>query len=248
LNDSLAQAKRALYALPFVLSLAFTVGCAPMKAGQLPDDPTHETVKPGVNDKNAPVLDDGLSNLDANTRAEILASHGNVDPTGLIPKNLLSKALAYYDRNQATIPNKAYLSVIDFAKPSNKHRLFIIEMKTGKVWALPVAHGKGSDLNNDGIAERFSNVSGSESSSLGVYRTAETYIGHNDLSLRLDGLSATNSNVRARDIVVHGASYVKDIDMKQGRSWGCPAVPLEVRDKVIGLLKGGSIILADKSF
>jgi hypothetical protein len=47
-------------------------------------------------------------------------------------------------------------------------------------------------------------------SSLGVYKTAETYNGKHGLSLRLDGLSPTNSKARERAVVVHGADYVED--------------------------------------
>src|SRR5690606_28831407 len=108
--------------------------------------------------------------------------------------------------------------------PSNKKRLHVINMSTGAGWSLHVAHGKGSDKNHDAYAERFSNTSGSNASSLGAYLTAETYSGSNGYSLRLDGLSTTNSNARRRAVVVHGASYVKDSNVKQGRSWGCPAV------------------------
>jgi len=117
-------------------------------------------------------------------------------------------------------------------------------MSTGAVLSLHVAHGMGSDKNNNGYAESFGNTSGSEKSSLGYYRAAETYIGVHGLSLRLDGLSSSNSNVRSRAIVIHPALYVIDANIKQGRSWGCLAIPYADRDKVIGLLKGGSIIYA----
>ena len=55
-----------------------------------------------------------------------------------------------------------------------------------------------SDPENDGTPRRFSNVEGSLQSSLGYYVTAETYEGKWGYSLRLDGLSATNSQVRKR--------------------------------------------------
>ncbi|MCP5916770.1 murein L,D-transpeptidase catalytic domain family protein, partial [Klebsiella pneumoniae] len=75
-------------------------------------------------------------------------------------------------------------------------RFFIVDMNSGSVWPLHVAHGKGSDSNHDGYAEKFSNTSGSNASSLGYYITAETYNGSNGYSLRLDGMSSTNSNAR----------------------------------------------------
>ena len=48
-----------------------------------------------------------------------------------------------------------------------------------------VAHGRGS---GDNPTTRFSNLPGSHQSSLGLFRTSETYVGHNGYSLRLEGL------------------------------------------------------------
>jgi hypothetical protein len=164
-----------------------------------------------------------------------------------VPTDLLKKAVLYFDANQSKFPNKNYISVIDFKKSSKLKRFFIIDLKTGKVLAVHTAHGKGSDANHDGLAEKFSNVSGSNASSLGVYKTAETYNGSHGRSLRLDGLSSTNSNARARAIVIHGASYVSESNVIQGRSWGCPALAESLKDKVIDMVKGGSMIYAGLS-
>jgi hypothetical protein len=176
-----------------------------------------------------------------------LARYSNLDPNHQVPRNLLATALKYFDDHAASIKNKDYISVIDFSLPSTKHRFWIINMKTGDVFGTTVAHGKNSDKNNDGYADAFSNAPNSDMSSLGVYMTAETYSGKHGLSLRLDGKSATNSNVRARAVVVHGADYVQDKEVRQGRSWGCPAVPMAYRDKIIGWLKNGSVIYAGLS-
>ena len=136
------------------------------------------------------------------------------------------------------------MTVIDFAKRSSQNRFFVITIKTGSVWAIRTAHGKGSDAEHDGYAEKFSNVPNSNASSLGAYIAAETYYGSHDLSLRLDGKSSTNSKARERAIVIHGASYVQEANVIQGRSWGCPAVSMPNRDKVVNTLKGGSLVFA----
>jgi hypothetical protein len=51
-----------------------------------------------------------------------------------------------------------------------------------------------------------------------------------------------NTNARAREIVVHGAEYVNPgiIEMKGrlGRSFGCPAVSIDVIDQVIDTIQG----------
>lgn len=174
----------------------------------------------------------------------ILRLYQYVDPGKLIPRVLLNKALVYYHANRAYLPNQKYLTIINFSAHSSRQRMFIISMNSGEVLPLHMAHGTGSDPRNTGYATRFSNVEGSHRSSLGFYRTAETYFGKHGYSLRLDGLSETNSNARARAIVIHGATYVQDKNVKQGRSWGCPAVSMAQRVKVIDMLKEGSLIYA----
>jgi len=178
---------------------------------------------------------------------EVLDRYADIDPNGVVPADLLERALVYYDFNHDLLDNDRYLTVIDFAQHSSKKRLYIVDMHDGSLERHVVAHGSGSDPNNDGIATQFSNVANSHKSSLGMYLTAETYSGKWGLSLRLDGLSETNSEARDRAIVMHGASYVANGKSKQGRSWGCPAIPLGERDEVIPMLKGGSLMYAERS-
>jgi len=75
------------------------------------------------------------------------------------------------------------------------------------------------------------------------FKTAETYVGNNGYSLRLDGLSTSNSNARSRAIVIHGASYVTPGE-KIGRSYGCPALEMNVHQDVIDRIKGGALLFA----
>ncbi len=174
----------------------------------------------------------------------ILKMFSYVDPNRVINQQARNEVLIYFYKNASRIRNKSYVSVIDFSLRSTKARFHIINMNTGAVWSIHTAHGKGSDADHDGYAEKFSNKSGSNASSLGFYLAAETYSGSKGLSLRLDGLSSTNSNARARAVVIHGASYVKESSVIQGRSWGCPAVAMNLRDNVVQSLKGGSLIYA----
>jgi hypothetical protein len=109
-----------------------------------------------------------------------------------------------------------------------------------------VAHGRGSGEN---MTTRFSNLPGSHQSSLGLFRTSETYVGHNGYSLRLDGLEpGFNDRARERDIVIHGASYVSDQMISRrggvGRSWGCPAVRTDIARPLIDAIKDGQYLFA----
>ncbi|RYZ76836.1 MAG: murein L,D-transpeptidase catalytic domain family protein [Proteobacteria bacterium] len=171
----------------------------------------------------------------------------SVDPQKIIPTKLIDSALSYFDANKGKIRNQKYLTIVDFSSASKNQRLFVINMADGSVWSGWVAHGSGSDRNNDGVADSFSNAPGSNASSLGYYLTAETYSGKHGLSLKLDGLSSTNSKARSRAIVLHGASYVSRASVRQGRSWGCLAVPMIDRNFLVNALKNGSLIYAGQS-
>ncbi len=215
----------------------------------LPDDPTEEIVSAPSDavtkaTEEIRALAFRKPNFTIAEQARVRAIYSYVDPLNLVPIKLRDDALAYFHANQIHFSNKNFVSIVDFSAHSSLARLFIIDMNTGAVLALHVAHGRGSDTNNDGYAEQFSNISGSKMSSLGYYATAETYQGSHGLSLRIDGLSSTNSNVRARAIVIHGSDYVSDADVTAGRSWGCFAIPMNDRDRVVGLLKGGSLLYA----
>lgn len=139
--------------------------------------------------------------------------------------------------------HKNRVAIVDFTKPSNEKRLYIVDLATRSlVYHTYVAHGKNSGYI---YAERFSNNPESLQSSLGFYRTEETYIGQHGYSLRLDGLDkGFNENARSRAIVMHGASYVGEDYVKRagrtGLSWGCPAVSEAESGPIIDYLKSGN--------
>lgn len=194
--------------------------------------------EPTVNEPDGPVTNDPGTSVPGGSSA-----YSHLDPDGMIPKSMLTKAINYFDQNKTKIKNKNYIVVIDFKKHSSKERFYLVDMQTGHVESYLMAHGRGSDEDHDGYATVFSNQSGSNASSVGYYLTAETYYGSNGFSLKLDGLSSTNSNARSRAIVIHGADYVTPGE-KMGRSWGCPALEQRFNAEVIGLIKGGALIYA----
>ena len=142
-------------------------------------------------------------------------------------------------------PKKEILTIIDYSKPSYEKRFYVIDLQNRKLlYNTLVAHGK-----NSGEIEctRFSNRPRSLQSSPGFYLTAESYTGRQGYSLRLDGLEpGINDLARARAIVIHGAEYVCQRYVDEygyiGKSWGCPALPLDVNKKIIDLIKGGSCL------
>lgn len=139
------------------------------------------------------------------------------------------------------------LAVIDYSLPSTKRRLWIFDLRQKSLLLRDfVAHGRASGEN---MAERFSNRLGSHQTSLGLFRTAESYRGKHGYSLRMDGLEpGLNDQARARAIVIHGADYVSPLLVQSqgriGRSLGCPAVRQEVARLVVDQLKGGQYLFA----
>jgi hypothetical protein len=142
-------------------------------------------------------------------------------------------------------PNKSLLSIIDYSKPSNEKRFFIIDVENRRlIYNTLVAHGKKSGYVN---ATKFSNKYGSHKSSLGFFRTGKSYYGKRGYSLELEGLEkGINDNARQRGIVIHGANYVSERIANGngviGRSWGCPAVSKKLSKEIINLLRGGSLL------
>ncbi len=158
--------------------------------------------------------------------------------------DLLSEALAARERLAPDAPVLRYLVTIDYALPSSERRLVVHDLEEDRSDAFLVAHGKGSDPDHDGLADRFSNTHGSKMTSLGAFLTGETYYGRHGLSLRLHGLETRNDEALARAIVIHGADYVRPGRAVLGRSWGCPALERQAVEHLIPLLKGGVFIYA----
>lgn len=167
-----------------------------------------------------------------------------------IPPKALGLALSFYTKNTKIINNHDFMAIADFNIHSTKPRLFLLNLKTGEVESMHVTHGKNSETAL-GVAGAFSNVVGSEMSSLGFYLTeGELYVGKHGNSLRLDGLSKTNSNARERYIVIHGADYATqwfaETKGRLGLSQGCPAVSPAKINGLIEKLKGQGILYIHK--
>ncbi|OVE56403.1 murein L,D-transpeptidase catalytic domain-containing protein [Chryseobacterium mucoviscidosis] len=113
---------------------------------------------------------------------------------------------------------------INFKIHSGKYRYFVYDLKNNKILQKAiVAHGDGSVVKNSS-ALKFSNVDGSHQSSLGKYEIRESYSGKFGKAYRLDGLDETNSNARARAIVLHSYYCIPDKESANPAclSFGCP--------------------------
>jgi hypothetical protein len=170
--------------------------------------------------------------------------------SGLRPEVLELALEAYARAEDAGHIRRPVLTIIDYELPSYRQRLWVIDMNTGRVlhqeW---VAHGMGRPRGSGGTMEEalsFSNEKGTLKSSLGLFVTAETYVGRHGYSLKLDGLEeGVNDKARERMIVLHGADYVSEDradDRLIGRSWGCPAVRPAISKTLIDDIKEGSVL------
>jgi hypothetical protein len=187
------------------------------------------------------------TNVDKNdpNKSSVLEKYAHLDPSHEVPNDLMEAALIFFDANLAKISNQNYLTIVDFNPRSDLPRFFLIDMKSGVVEKFYTTHGLNSDHQN--FARKFGNKINSGKSSLGFVLVAEEYSGKYKRSVRLDGISKTNSNIRARAIVIHGWDGVKQAPVVQGLSWGCFTLDWALKDAVIDKIKDGSLLYAEVS-
>lgn len=185
----------------------------------------------------------------ARERAVTETSAWNQASLGAIDRHVFELALkaARCAVRSGAIADPTTLTVIDYSKPSSEKRLWVFDLGTRELlYEELVAHGQGS---GDAVAKVFSNQPDTHASSLGLFRTEDTYVGRNGYSLRLTGLDeGFNDRARERAIVMHGAPYVSEDFVKKngrlGRSWGCPALRDGVAREVIDRVRGNGILFA----
>lgn len=180
-------------------------------------------------------------------------------PPPRLDRSLLDAALASFEKHichQGSGTGPSLIVVVDYARRSPEPRLYIVDLESGQGLDTPVvvAHGIGSDPDDDGFADAFGDVRDSWMSSLGAARGGELYHGRNGLSLRLDGLDTSNVSMRQRDIVVHSYaperrryfhySLLAARGGKPGASEGCFVVEPHRRDWLYDRLRDGGFLYA----
>lgn len=163
---------------------------------------------------------------------------------------IVATAKAGLARAGARVQRQDMVGVADFSQPSRLPRFHLVDIATGKVESLLVAHGRGSDPGHTGWLQSFSNQPGSQATSNGDYVTGDYYVGEHGRSIRLHGLDASNCNAEQRAIVIHSAWYVgPSMVMEHGRlgcSEGCFAVSPFDMPKVLSRLGPGRLLVATK--
>lgn len=131
---------------------------------------------------------------------------------------------------------------VDLSRHSGRRRFVAWDMaRMVPIFTCPVSHGSGSERSHVRSAyARFSNEDGSHLSSLGRAVVAERYEGRYGVAYRLDGLEATNSNLRSRCVVLHGWEYTTSYPIWPRAtvgSFGCPVLSRRMMARVDELLR-----------
>lgn len=199
------------------------------------------SAKPVAASAKAPLVEDVINRLS-----------GRVTNTS--HPDALRKAVQAYFNFKSAHPNQVrnpYLYFVDYGLSKTTPRGYVIDMNQKQVVEGPfiVAAGRGSSENSRGVPTRFSNGSGSGTTSLGLFVTKGTYsfTGHSggrlysSIGLRLDGMSGQfNNKALARGVVVHGAPYVTASG--SGRSLGCPAMEQARAHRLIPKIANGGLV------
>ncbi|MEO8253212.1 MAG: murein L,D-transpeptidase catalytic domain family protein [Flavobacterium sp.] len=192
------------------------------------------------------VLKKNVVRANEDSNVEEIYSKLHSDNLSLPKLESFKEALDGFNKLKAQgLISKNILTLIDFSLSANTKRLWVIDLDTDTILLHSlVAHGRNTGQE---FANSFSNLPESYKSSLGFYVTGEIYSGKHGKSLKLDGVEkGINDNARTRAVVIHGANYVSDSfiqnNKRLGRSLGCPAVPIEVTDKLIRTIKDKSCL------
>ena len=174
---------------------------------------------------------------------DVKSVYDSLDIKDKIDYSIFQKA--YLGYVQILNKNPGVLIIIDYSKPSNEERFYVLDLNKKKlVYSTRVAHSKNSGLE---IPLQFSDDPNSYQSSLGFFVTLGEYNGAYGYSLRLKGLEENiNANAEDRAIVIHGGDIVEDEYIKKfgfaGRSLGCPVLPHSLIREIIDFIKHGRVL------
>ena len=114
------------------------------------------------------------------------------------------KALKYANRKGL---NSHYCLFLDYGIPSGKPRLFVWSFDEGRiVYSGHAMHGPGNG-STDSVPV-FSNVYGSQCSSVGKFEVTRKRGTRNKTGLRLKGLERSNNHAFSRGIMIHSSRWV----------------------------------------
>lgn len=139
---------------------------------------------------------------------------------------------------------------IDLSRHSGRRRFVAWDFKAQRpIFSCPVSHGSGSERSHVRSAyARLSNEDGSHLSSLGRALIGERYEGRYGTAYRLDGLDATNSNLRSRCVVLHSWEHTTSYPIWPRAtvgSFGCPVLSRTMFSRLDTLLQSHTKVIIE---
>jgi hypothetical protein len=164
---------------------------------------------------------------DYNNALPLLTSDIERLPTNdFISYPVFAKAMLGFEKikNARRLSDETLLTIVDFDIHSRQRRFFVLDIERSKVlFSTWTSHASKSDPENKGIPTIFSNVSKSNTSSVGFMLSSNSYYGQWGYSMRLIGLDTKlNSSVLSRAVVIHQSGAM---DLQTVR-WGNPATSM----------------------
>lgn len=146
-------------------------------------------------------------------------------------------AMKWYEELRWSLKNPTYLTVVDFTKPNNQNRFYVINMTTKSVeYATTVWHWQWSWTWQ--FATSFSDVSWSYQSSLGFFRTPDALLkptNRNRSWLLMNGIEDSNDSARSRWIYMHPGGKISQ--------W-CFTLPKDTSSEIMNKVKWDSLLFA----
>ena len=144
--------------------------------------------------------------------------------------------LAQEIQKKYNVSNNKYVTIINYGKSILSNRLYLVDMQKNEI----ILRTTVSHAWNSGIVypTKFSNGKGSNKSSIGAFKTMDSYYGEYGYAMRVIGLDGElNNNVMDRFVVFHSNKKMKYLWSK-----GCFATSEEINKKIIDKIKGGTLV------
>ncbi|MBO5820696.1 MAG: murein L,D-transpeptidase catalytic domain family protein [Alistipes sp.] len=163
---------------------------------------------------------------------------------------VVERAVALREFCQREGYNTRVALFVDLSRHSGRNRFVAWDMvRNVPMFTCPVSHGSGAQKSHVRSAyARLSNEDGSHLSSVGRAIVAERYEGRYGVAYRLDGLDATNTNMRPRCVVLHGWEYTTSypiFPLATVGSFGCPVLSRKMMARVDDILKAEERVIID---
>ena len=139
---------------------------------------------------------------------------------------------------------------VDLSLHSGRNRFVVWDFENEiPLLICPVSHGSGSPKSHKRTPyAKTSNENGSHLSSVGRALVAERYEGRYGIAYRLDGLDASNSNLRSRCVVLHSWQYTTSFPifpLPTVGSFGCPVISRKMMLRLDAILSKHSRVVID---